>query len=69
MFSLLSYIRNMEKQKARVICLIKNPKVLILTAHYGNGHVQVAKTLEQTFRQKELKMLLYATCLENHIHL
>ena len=30
--------------------------VLILTAHYGNGHVQVAKTLEQTFRQKELKM-------------
>ena len=33
----------------------KNPKVLILTAHYGNGHVQVAKTLEQTFRQKGIK--------------
>ncbi|MGF9964667.1 diglucosyl diacylglycerol synthase [Bacillus rhizoplanae] len=32
--------------------MIKNPKVLILTAHYGNGHVQVAKTLEQTFRQR-----------------
>ena len=31
------------------------PKVLILTAHYGNGHVQVAKTLEQTFRQKGIK--------------
>jgi len=35
--------------------LIKNPKVLILTAHYGNGHVQVAKTLEQTFRQKGIE--------------
>ncbi|MCI0767678.1 diglucosyl diacylglycerol synthase [Bacillus sp. TL12] len=35
--------------------MIKNPKVLILTAHYGNGHVQVAKTLEQTFRQKGIK--------------
>ncbi|MGG0186890.1 diglucosyl diacylglycerol synthase [Bacillus rhizoplanae] len=32
--------------------MIKNPKVLILTAHYGNGHIQVAKTLEQTFRQR-----------------
>ena len=59
----------MEKQKLGVDLFDKNPKVLILTAHYGNGHVQVAKTLEQTFRQKELKMLLYATCLENHIHL
>ncbi|MEI4622625.1 diglucosyl diacylglycerol synthase [Bacillus pfraonensis] len=35
--------------------MIKNPKVLILTAHYGNGHVQVAKTLEQTFRQKGIE--------------
>ncbi|PFZ13819.1 diglucosyl diacylglycerol synthase [Bacillus pseudomycoides] len=35
--------------------MIKNPKVLILTAHYGNGHVQVAKTLAQTFRQKGIE--------------
>ena len=35
--------------------MIKNPKVLILTAHYGNGHVQVAKTLEQTFRQRGIE--------------
>ncbi|CAM4337162.1 diacylglycerol glucosyltransferase [Bacillus manliponensis] len=35
--------------------MIKNPKVLILTAHYGNGHVQVAKTLEQTFHQKGIE--------------
>lgn len=35
--------------------MIKNPKVLILTAHYGNGHVQVAKTLEQAFRQKGIE--------------
>ncbi|WP_369901181.1 diglucosyl diacylglycerol synthase [Bacillus manliponensis] len=35
--------------------MIKNPKVLILTAHYGNGHVQVAKTLEQTFYQKGIE--------------
>ncbi|MBO9130974.1 diglucosyl diacylglycerol synthase [Bacillus sp. 165] len=34
--------------------MIKNPKVLILTAHYGNGHVQVAKTLEHTFRQNSI---------------
>ncbi|HDR7213350.1 TPA: diglucosyl diacylglycerol synthase [Bacillus cytotoxicus] len=35
--------------------MIKNPKVLILTAHYGNGHVQVAKTLEQAFHQKGIE--------------
>lgn len=35
--------------------MIKNPKVLILTAHYGNGHVQVAKTLKQTFNQKGIE--------------
>ena len=33
----------MEKQKLGVDLFDKNPKVLILTAHYGNGHVQVAK--------------------------
>ena len=35
--------------------MIKNPKVLILTAHYGNGHVQVAKTLEQKKKQKGIE--------------
>ncbi|WP_459502210.1 diglucosyl diacylglycerol synthase [Bacillus sp. C1] len=35
--------------------MIKNPKVLILTAHYGNGHVQVAKTLAKTFNQKGIE--------------
>ena len=45
----------MEKQKLGVDLFDKNPKVLILTAHYGNGHVQVAKTLEQTFRQKGIE--------------
>lgn len=38
--------------------MIKNPKVLILTAHYGNGHVQVAKTLEQTFHQKGIENVI-----------
>ncbi|UOE93550.1 glycosyltransferase [Alkalihalobacillus sp. LMS39] len=28
------------------------PKVLILTGSYGNGHLQVTKTLEKTFRDK-----------------
>lgn len=37
---------------------MKTPKVLILTAHYGNGHVQVAKTLEQTFRQRGIKNVI-----------
>ena len=39
---LLSYMQYGET-KARVDLFDKNPKVLILTAHYGNGHVQVAK--------------------------
>ena len=47
----------------------KNPKVLILTAHYGNGHVQVAKTLEQTFRQKGIKDVIVCDLFENHIRL
>ncbi|WP_028399845.1 diglucosyl diacylglycerol synthase [Ectobacillus panaciterrae] len=38
--------------------MIKNPRVLILTAHYGNGHVQVAKTLEQTFRQRGIENVI-----------
>ncbi|MFX3624765.1 MAG: diglucosyl diacylglycerol synthase [Ectobacillus sp.] len=38
--------------------MMKTPKVLILTAHYGNGHVQVAKTLEQTFRQRGIKNVI-----------
>jgi len=38
--------------------LINNPKVLILTAHYGNGHVQVAKTLEETFRQRGIQNVI-----------
>jgi processive 1,2-diacylglycerol beta-glucosyltransferase len=38
--------------------LIKNPKVLILTAHYGNGHVQVAKTLEQAFLQRGIENVI-----------
>jgi processive 1,2-diacylglycerol beta-glucosyltransferase len=44
-----------RRTKREWICLGKNLKVLILTAHYGNGHVQVAKTLEQTFRQKGIE--------------
>lgn len=31
--------------------MLKDPKILILTAHYGNGHIQVAKTLEQSLRK------------------
>lgn len=38
--------------------MINNPKVLILTAHYGNGHVQVAKTLEETFRQRGIQNVI-----------
>lgn len=38
--------------------MVKNPKVLILTAHYGNGHVQVAKTLEKTFYQRGIKNVI-----------
>ncbi len=38
--------------------MVKNPKVLILTAHYGNGHVQVAKTLEHTFRQNGIENVI-----------
>ncbi|WP_379971066.1 diglucosyl diacylglycerol synthase [Ectobacillus sp. sgz5001026] len=35
-----------------------NPKVLIFTAHYGNGHAQVAKTLEQAFHQRGIKQVI-----------
>lgn len=28
----------------------QNPKIIILTAGYGNGHIQVSKTLKQSFR-------------------
>lgn len=38
--------------------MINNPKVLILTAHYGNGHVQVAKTLEETFQQRGIQNVI-----------
>ncbi|KZM55065.1 diglucosyl diacylglycerol synthase [Aeribacillus pallidus] len=31
--------------------MLKDPKILILTANYGNGHIQVAKTLEQSLHK------------------
>jgi processive 1,2-diacylglycerol beta-glucosyltransferase len=38
--------------------MMKKPKVLILTASFGNGHVQVAKTLEQACYEKEIKEVI-----------
>jgi processive 1,2-diacylglycerol beta-glucosyltransferase len=42
-------------QYSEVKRLKSNPKILILTAKFGNGHVQVAKVLEQTCKQMGLK--------------
>ncbi|MCP8970991.1 diglucosyl diacylglycerol synthase [Ectobacillus ponti] len=38
--------------------MVNAPKVLILTAHYGNGHVQVANTLEKAFRQRGIQNVI-----------
>lgn len=38
--------------------MTKTPKILILTAHYGNGHVQVAKTLKHTFEQRGIENVI-----------
>ncbi|WP_243290813.1 diglucosyl diacylglycerol synthase [Bacillus sp. FJAT-47783] len=43
-----------------------NPKILILTAKYGNGHIQVAKTLEQRCKQLGMNVVLSDLYQESH---
>lgn len=45
---------------------MSNPKVLILTAKYGNGHVQVAKTLQNRCQQLGMKVVVSDLYRESH---
>lgn len=43
---------------------MKNPKVLILTASYGSGHVVAAKALDEAFRRKGIEPVVFDMVLE-----
>lgn len=43
---------------------MKNPRVLILTASYGSGHVIAAKALDEAFRKKGIEPVVFDIVLE-----
>lgn len=45
---------------------MRKPKILILTAKYGNGHIQVASTLEKNIAERGLQVIVCDLYRESH---